>query len=128
MSLADFSFIAAFVIFPLVIVALSVWALRTLGHRERQPLARFSSNNPTESTQEMPITEGVEPRDLVASVRPTRGPASDKIEEPAAETTQAFKVPTYRGRSAGVVRRIMFQGRSRANPQESTPTEDPDPR
>ncbi len=128
MSLADFSFIAAFVIFPLVIVALSVWALRTLGHRERQPLARFSSNNPAESTQEMPITEELEPRDRAASVRPTRGSASDETQEPDSETTHAFKVPTYRGRSAGVVRRIMFQGRSRAGSQQSSSTEDSGPR
>jgi len=51
MSLGDISFILAFVAFPLLIVILSIWGLRTLNRRERQPLARFSSNNPAESTR-----------------------------------------------------------------------------
>ncbi len=114
MSLVDISFIVAFIVFPLVIVGLSVWALRTLNRRERRPLARFSSNNPAESTQEMPIMAPPEPRDWAASVKPTRGPvaqATQEVESAAAAPTQAFRPPSYRGRSRGVVRRISNQNR-----------------
>ncbi len=128
MSLGDISFIAAFVVFPLVIVAGSVVALRTLARRERRPLARFSANNPVESTQELPIAEREERRDWAASVKPTRGPASEAEAAQSATPTQTFKAPTYRGRSTGVVRRISFQARNMSRSAEPPPAEDPDPR
>jgi hypothetical protein len=130
MSLGDFSFIAAFVIFPLVIVALSVWALRTLDRREHRPLARFSTDSeisPAESTQELPIATGEESRDWAAAVQPTRGPAAEERVEPAAAATQAFKLPTYRGRSTGVVRRVSFQPRTPARQPGPTPLEESEP-
>jgi len=132
MSLGDLSFIAAFVIFPLVIVALSVMALRTLSRHERRPLARFSSNNPAESTQELPIAprdvpsaERGEKRDWSESVQPTRGPAA-KAEAHGQAATTTFKVPTYRGRSTGVVRRISFQSKARTRPPVQAPIDETD--
>jgi hypothetical protein len=110
MSLGDISFIAAFIVLPLVIVVLSVMALRTLNQRQRRPLARFSADNPAESTQELPIAERREPRDWAAAVQPTRGPAADEVARPYAPT-QSFKVPSYHGRTKGVVRRMTFRPR-----------------
>ncbi len=126
MSLGDFSFIAAFIVFPLVIVALSVMALRTLSRHERRPLARFTAGNPAESTQELPITPAKQPqekRDWTDAVQPTRGPVAT-AEPEKGETTSTFKVPTYRGRSTGVVRRISFQPKVRVRSFEQPPTED----
>lgn len=132
MSLGDFSFIAAFVIFPLVIVALSVMALRTLSRREQRPLARFTAGNPAESTQELPVTpmngpnnQMDEKRDWSDVVQPTRGPVA-KEEPEGIAASSAFKVPTYRGRSTGVVRRISFQPKARVRPPEQAPVQEPD--
>ena len=132
MSLGDLSFIAAFVIFPLVIVALSVMALRTLSRRERRPLARFTAGSPAQSTQELPIAAREESengpdqkRDWSVTVQPTRVPAA-KPEPAQGETSTSFKVPTYRGRSTGVVRRISFQPKARVRPAEQAPVEEID--
>lgn len=104
MSLGDIGFIAAFIVFPLVIVGLSIWGLRTLNQRQHQPLARFSSNTPAESTQEFPIAQIDPERDWSAKVQPTRGRAS--TEAAASQATQTFVMPNYRGRARGVVRRV----------------------
>jgi hypothetical protein len=116
MSLGDIGFVAAFIVFPLVIVAFCVLGLRTLNQRKHQPLARFSSNTPAESTQELPVAQVVEAeRDWAARVRPTRGQAA--TETPASVRTQSFVVPNYRGRSRGVVRRANAKSRrSRQRP------------
>lgn len=119
MSLGDISFIAAFVVFPLVIVALSIVALRTLSRRERRPLARFSSESPAESTQEMPMAQREEPHIRTETVQPVRGQEADEETERANAQTRQFNVPTYRGKSPGVVRRVMFRTRQATRPQES---------
>jgi hypothetical protein len=104
MSLGDIGFVAAFIAFPLVIVALCILGLRTLSQRQHQPLARFSSNTPAESTQELPVAQVAEAeRDWAAKVKPTRGQAP--TETPPSERTQTFIMPNYRGRGRGVVRR-----------------------
>jgi hypothetical protein len=100
MSLGDIGFVAAFIIFPLVIVGLSIWGLRVLNQRKHQPLARFSSNTPAESTQELPLI--VPERNWAAMVQPTRGRAATDV----TEATQTFVMPNYRGRARGVVRRV----------------------
>lgn len=128
MSLGDIAFIAAFIVLPLIIVALSVMALQTLNRRQHRPLARFSSDDPVQSTQELPIAPRDGSRDWAATVQPTRGPA--KQEEVRSTATQPFKVPTYRGRATGVVRRITFQSRPIPRPQQPDPPaghEDPQP-
>jgi hypothetical protein len=102
MSLGDIGFVAAFIVLPLVILGLSIWGLRTLNQRQHQPLARFSSNTPAESTQELPLI--VPERDWAAMVQPTRGRAA--TESNATEATQTFVMPNYRGRARGVVRRV----------------------
>ncbi len=125
MSFGDISFIAAFIILPLGIVALSVMALRTLSQRQHRPIARFrdtSVERPVETTQELPITEAPEPRDWAASVRPTRGPVAQEQAKVDAHP-HAFKVPTYRGRTKGVVRRMSFQSRPIARGQSGNPPE-----
>jgi hypothetical protein len=107
MSLGDIGFIAAFIVFPLVIVGLGIWGLRTLSQRQHQPLARFSSNTPAESTQELPA---IEPEyDWSAKVQPTRGRAATTV--PVSEQTQTFVMPNYRGRARGVVRRVNTKPR-----------------
>ena len=126
MSFGDISFIAAFIILPLVIVALSVMALRTLNRRQHRPLARFrdpSVERPVETTQELPVAEAPEPRDWAASVRPTRGPVAQE-QASALAPTQAFKVPTYRGRTKGVVRRMSFQSRPLPRGESGKPAAD----
>lgn len=128
MSFGDISFIAAFVIFPLLIVVASVWALRTLARRERRPLARFSANRQVESTQELPIADRAERRDWAATVQPTRGPSSDGKIGRSKAGADSFKVPAYRGRSTGVVRRIPFQGRNPRRPAETPPIRESEPR
>jgi len=124
MTLGDISFIAAFVAFPLLIVILSIWGLRTLNQRERQPLARFSSNNPAESTQEFPITQLEPARDWAAVIQPTRGRKAEEPKPPAIEQTQSFAIPTYRGRSGGIVRRVNANPRRR---KPHSPTKEPRP-
>jgi len=105
MSFGDIGFVAAFIVFPLVIVGLSIWGLRTLNQRNRQPIARFSSNTPAESTQELPVVQVAEAeRNWAAKVQPTRGQAA--TETPPSERTQTFVMPNYRGRGRGVVRRV----------------------
>jgi hypothetical protein len=122
MTLGDISFIAAFVAFPLLIVILSIWGLRTLSQRQRQPLAHFSSNNPAESTQEMPAAELEPARDWAAVVQPTRGRKAEETAPTAVEKTQSFAMPTYRGRSGGVVRRVNANLQRR---KSQRPTNDP---
>jgi hypothetical protein len=113
MTLGDISFIAAFVAFPLLIVALSIWGLRTLNQRQRRPLARFGANNPAESTQELPIAQLEPARDWAAVIQPTRGRKAEEFATPTIEQTQSFAIPTYRGRSGGVVRRVNANLRRR---------------
>jgi hypothetical protein len=115
MSFGDIGFVAAFIAFPLVIVALCILGLRTLSQRQHQPLARFSSDTPAESTEELPIAQVAEAveaeRNWAAKVQPTRGQAS--TESPPSERTQTFVMPNYRGRSRGVVRRANAKPRQR---------------
>ncbi len=133
MSFGDISFIAAFIVLPLVVVALSVMALRTLNQRQHRPIARFrdpSVERTVESTQELPVAGAPEPRDWAASVRPTRGPVAEE-QAHAEAPTQAFKVPTYRGRTKGVVRRMSFRARPIPRGENTKPAENaqrkPDP-
>jgi len=117
MSLGDIGFVAAFIVFPLVIVGLSIWGLRTLNQRQHQPLARFSSNTPAESTQELPVAQIDPEHNWAAMVRPTRGRAA--TEPSASEPTQTFVMPNYRGRARGVVRRVNTKpkrSKQRPNP------------
>jgi len=122
MSLGDISFILAFVAFPLLIVILSIWGLRTLNRRERQPLARFSSNNPAESTQELPIAQLEPKRDWAAVIQPMRGQTTDEPKPRTTEQSHSFAMPTYRGRSGGVVRRVNGNPRRR---KPRSPINDP---
>ncbi|HEX7102118.1 MAG TPA: hypothetical protein VF201_05695 [Nitrolancea sp.] len=117
MSLGDIGFVAAFIALPLVIVALCILGSRTLSQRQHQPLARFSSNTPAESTQELPVAQVVEAeRNWAAKVQPTRGQAAK--ETPASERTQTFVMPNYRGRGRGVVRRVNTKPkRSKQRPE-----------
>lgn len=110
MSLGDIGFVAAFIVFPLVIVALCILGLRTLNQRKHRPLARFSSDTPAESTQELPVAQVVAAeRDWAAKVQPTRG--QPPTETSSAERTQTFVMPNYRGRGRGVVRRANAKPR-----------------
>lgn len=116
MTFGDISFITAFVVFPLVVMILSIWGLRTLNRRQHQPLARFSSNMPAESTQEFPIVTLEPPRDWAAVIQPTRGRRSEESESTRIDQTQRFALPNYRGRSRGVVRRVSMNPRRHKKP------------
>lgn len=134
MSLGDISFIAAFIVFPLVIVAMSILALRTLNRRQRQPMARFSANTPAESTQELPIAVSPRyPRESRAATGTTeiaKATKTNSFDKDGLESapTEAFKVPAYRGRSSGVVRRFILQHRSTVSPALHTDPEEIDSR
>lgn len=134
MSLGDISFIAAFIVFPLIIVAMSILALRTLNRRQRRPMARFSANTPAESTQELPIAVNSAytsaSRKAAATTEIVEAAETDDSDEagPSTAATQTFRVPAYRGRSRGVVRRIALQPRSNLSSAPQTDAEEIDPR
>ncbi|HEX3722880.1 MAG TPA: hypothetical protein VHV31_08815 [Nitrolancea sp.] len=126
MTLGDIAFIAAFIVFPLVVVILSIWGLRTLNRRQHQPLARFSSNMPAETTQEFPIVEPEPPRDWAAVIQPTRGHKAEAPQPTRIDQTQPFALPNYRGRSRGVVRRVSLNPRRHKKPTLPTSQEQDD--
>jgi hypothetical protein len=100
MEFGDVLFVTAFIVLPLVIVALSVLALRSLGRRPmlRRPTAHEFGGD----TAELPIP----PRDWAASIKPLRHREERVEQEIVAPKPRPFKLPAYRARSGGVVRRL----------------------
>ena len=97
MGLGDVLFVAAFIVLPLGIVVLCLWALR--------PPKRPARHGDAESA----MTTTLPARDWSLSVQPVRR-ASPRTTLPAG---RAFCTPAYRGRSGGVVRRLGSGGAER---------------
>jgi hypothetical protein len=106
MEFGDVLFVAAFIILPLLIIVLSVVALRALNRRPRYR-DRVLTGDVEETTAEFQLP----PRDWAESVQPTRGqratrPVDESPEATNAVTNREFRVPAYRARSGGIVRRL----------------------
>jgi hypothetical protein len=118
MEFGDVLFVAAFIILPLLIIVLSVVALRALNRRPRLR-ERFLGGDAEETTAEFQLP----PRDWAESVQPTRGRRANLPAETSPEiTNRQFRVPAYRARSGGIVRRL-----GTAPPRAIRPTVRPSP-
>jgi hypothetical protein len=101
MGFGDVLYVGAFIILPLLIVAMSVVALRSLNRRPLRQ-ARYETAELEDMTSEFPV----QPRDWVASIQPTRGQRAVPEPPPASTNKKIYRIPAYRARSGGVVRRL----------------------
>lgn len=106
MTPGDLLFIGAFIILPIALIIWSLTSLRAIRRRRQtwdvDPVAGTG-------TAELPVVEPpAPPRDWGAAVRPTRSDGATAVADPvlAPVSLRPFWPPAYRGRSAGVVRRV----------------------